>query len=114
MREDALLFPEELKEYCEINGVADQDVYNSNQSKFEYELVCDRNYEIKGAKHVESLVVATNSLSHSCTLHVHINKSGFLSSNFYLCFQEVGGKFGPNVLKWCPRKGGENKESWSY
>lgn len=99
LREDAFEFAEKLNEYCDLNGIADQDVFNSDQSKFEYELVSDRTYEIQGAKHVESLVVATNSLSHSYTLQVHINKAGFIGSHFYLCFQEVGGRFGPNVVK---------------
>lgn len=81
-----------IRKIREISDITSQDVFNSDQSKFEYELVCDRAYEakVKGLKHVEALGVATNSLPHSNTLQVHINKAGFLGSHFYLCFQETG------------------------
>lgn len=95
--EDAQRFTEEINEYCAMNNVLDCNVWNSDQSRFEYEMMTSRSYEIQGAKTVEAVVVSKNAVTHAYTLQVHISKAGYLGKKFYICFQESDEKFGPRI-----------------
>ena len=95
--EKAAHFVQQNNAFCDENCIPPENVWNSDQSGFNYEMTCDRTYEIMGTKHVLSLVVDKNSTTHSYTLQVHLSKAGKLGSKFYLCFQEDKGIFGPRV-----------------
>ena len=51
----------------------------------------------KGEKDTLALIQSQHSLTHSYTAQVLISMSGKLANKLYICFQEVGGKFGPQI-----------------
>ena len=76
-------------------GLHDNNIWNSDQSGFEYEPMRNRTPEFKGKRVVDMMVV-----THSCTIQLQLSKAGTLGSYLFICFREPTGKgFGPQVQK---------------
>ena len=69
------------------------DVYNTNQSGFNYEMQRGRTLAPCGSKTVEVAVQEVNATTHSYTIQPIISASGSLLSPMLLVLQEAGGKF---------------------
>lgn len=59
----------------------------------------NRTLSHKGEKETLAVVNNKNATTHSFTLQITINRMGYLCKQAYLVLREVGGKFGPNVIK---------------
>lgn len=99
-RDRSELFVSETTEWLDDNGLADDNVWNSDQSRFEKEMYCNRTYANVGDKTVLSQVVRVDSTKHSYTIQPSVSKSGKLAKKLYICLQEsTGNKFGPQIAK---------------
>lgn len=90
-------FVSEMNELAKNEDLCDDSFWNSDQSRFEYEMRRERSYARKGERLVEVQVCDMNSISHSYTIQVHLSKSGELGQKIFIVLQEASGKFGPNV-----------------
>lgn len=76
---------------------------NSDQCGFNIELYPERTLEVKGTRHIEGLVEAKKSLTHSYTLMPMISGDGRLLKPTLIVHQtpnaSTTGNFGPRVLK---------------
>lgn len=118
--ESARVFVEQVREHADENLISDDDIWNSDQSRFEKEIASNRTYESTGmqiskknsinnqhlissfntgTKIVLAKVVSESSLTHSYSGQVNLNKSGHLGRKMYICLQEPSGTFGPQVQK---------------
>ena len=93
----ATVFVGETKK--KIAEMALTDVYNTDQSGFNYEMHSGRTLAPCGSKTVEVAVQQVNATTHSYTIQPIISASGSLLSPMLLVLQEAGGKFGPQVAK---------------
>ncbi|KAE8751167.1 hypothetical protein FOCC_FOCC002251 [Frankliniella occidentalis] len=75
------------------------NVYNSDQSGFQYEIHCGRTLADKGQKKVEIIAQSKNALTHSYTIMPTMSASGVLIEPLYMVLQEKDGRFGPEVEK---------------
>lgn len=94
-----MAFVFEMNEHAIENKLSDRKYWNSDQSRFEYELKRDRTYEEKGIKIVEAMACKLNALSHSYTIQIHMSKDGCLGEKMFIVFQEASGNFGVRVQK---------------
>lgn len=94
--EEAKAFVQRINEKIVDEALADECIWNADQSGFEYEMIRKRTLAFKGEKIVEALVTNSNAVSHSYTIQLHVSKAGKLGTTLFLCFQEPKG-FGPLV-----------------
>lgn len=74
-------------------------IFNTDQTGFNIELYSSRTHEEKGTRHVEALVEAKNSLTHSYTVMPLISGDGKLIKPTLIVHREPkDGEFGPRVL----------------
>lgn len=105
-RQDEEAIKQRADEFVEtINGMkqdegglySSSNVWNTDQSGFNYELFSGRTLSDKGEKDTFLMVQNINSLTHSYTIQVLISNDGYLAPKLFICFQEHGGRFGPRV-----------------
>lgn len=92
-------FLEKVKTKQSSGSLEDRFFWNSDQSKFEYEMKSDRSYASIGTKIIDVRVASLKAITHSYTIQVHISKSGSVGSKLFIVFQETNGSFGPVVQK---------------
>lgn len=73
------------------------DVWNTDQSGFNIELLYGRTLEHKGEKQVLGSINQSNSQSHSYTIQPMISMDGIFAEKLLIVWQEREGEFGPNV-----------------
>lgn len=98
LQENAREFVASINEYVETKAFLPEEIWNTDQSGFTYELVGNRTLSFTGEKQTLGLCQTQKSLTHSYTVQVLISPSGKLGNKIYICFQEPGGVFGPRVL----------------
>lgn len=74
-------------------------IFNSDQSGFNYEYHSSRTLSEQGEKTTVVKVSSTNKCSHSYTIQPIIDQNGGLRGKLYLCLQEPTGRMGPVVEK---------------
>lgn len=74
-----------------------ENVFNTDQSGFNIELLSGRTLENKGTKIIEGRVGQQHSVSHSYTIQPLISASGELIAPLFIIMQETNGQFGPLV-----------------
>lgn len=74
-------------------------IYNTDQSGFNIELLSGRTLTTKGEKIVYSSINQSNSETHSYTIQPIISMDGSLIKKLLIVLQEPKGDFGPNVKK---------------
>lgn len=74
-------------------------VFNSDQTGFKIELYSERTLEVQGTRHVEALVVAQHSLTHSYTVMPLISGDGRLIKPTLIVHKTPEGVFGKRVLQ---------------
>jgi hypothetical protein len=72
-------------------------IFNSDQSGFNYEIHSGRTLDFVGVKSVEGVVQSISSTTHSYTIQPTISADGNLLSPLFVALQEPDGKFGPRV-----------------
>ncbi|XP_046744322.1 uncharacterized protein LOC124410191 isoform X2 [Diprion similis] len=82
-----------------INDLGLENVYNSDQSGFQFEMHSGRTLANQGSKEIECVVQSISSTTHSYTIQPTISADGKLLSPLYLVLKEIGGDFGPRVEK---------------
>ena len=82
-----------------IHDMGMNNVYNTDQSGFTYELHSGRTFEIRGERKVEWIVQSKNACSHSFNIMPTVSADGELISSLYIVLQETNGNFGPQVEK---------------
>ena len=91
-------FVGEVNDKCAASNLSDESISNADQSGFQYEMIRNRILAFKGEKVVEARVTASNAVSHSYSVQVHMSKAGKLGQRMFICFQEqTGTTFGPRV-----------------
>lgn len=75
------------------------EVFNSDQSGFNIELLSGRTLTEKGDKKVVSSIHQSHSGTHSYTIQPLISMTGHLYPRLLIVLQEKSGKFGPVVLQ---------------
>lgn len=73
-------------------------IFNTDQTGFQIELYSGRTHEVKGTRHIEALVEAKNSLTHSYTVMPLISGDGKLIKPTLIVHKTNTGEFGPRVL----------------
>jgi hypothetical protein len=91
------IFTEKINELINENDFKAQEVFNSDQTRFEYEMTSARTLSQKGEKETFSFIQASNSLTHSYTVQILISMDGKLGKKLYICFQEAKDTFGPKI-----------------
>jgi len=98
-------------------------IFNTDQSGFNYEIYSGRTLPQKGQKEVLSTVISIHAITHSLTIQPTISLDGRLLSPLFLCIQEGSGEFGirtqvyrpENVAVYCSSSGKMSKglaKSW--
>lgn len=72
-------------------------IFNTDQSGFNIELLSGRTLETQGQKFVYTSINQSNSGTHSYTIQPIISMSGVMSHRLFIVLQEKGGQFGPRV-----------------
>jgi len=88
-------FNTEVKE--EAKTVQLDQIFNSDQSGFNYLLKSSRMHAVKGEKIVMAHTQSVSKQTHSYTVQPTISMAGKLVGKIYICFQEKDGVFGPRV-----------------
>jgi hypothetical protein len=78
---------------------SEDQIFNSDQSGFDFEMASNRNLSEVGEKHMSVLVTSSSALPRSYTIQPMISLSGDIVGPLLICLQETGGKFGPIVEK---------------
>lgn len=76
-----------------------KNIYNTDQSGFNIQLLSNRTLETKGSGKVEIRIEQQHSATHSYTIQPTISADGDLIAPLYIVLQETGGAFGPNVQR---------------
>jgi len=76
-----------------MNEFGLDNVFNSDQSGFQYEIHCGRTLADKGQKKVEIIAQSKNALTHSYTIMPTMSASGVLLEPLYMVLQEKEGLF---------------------
>ncbi|XP_046473924.1 uncharacterized protein [Neodiprion pinetum] len=82
-----------------INDLGLKNVYNSDQSGFQFDMHSGRTLANQGSKEIECVVQSISSTTHSYTIQPTISADGKLLSPLYLVLKEIGRDFGPRVEK---------------
>ncbi|OXU21056.1 hypothetical protein TSAR_008214 [Trichomalopsis sarcophagae] len=85
----------EVKNLIKEKGI--ENVYNSDQSRFQLEVHSGRTLSIEGESQVECLVQCVAFKTHSYTIQPTISGDGRLLSPLYIVLKEKTGEFGPVV-----------------
>ena len=67
------------------------NIYNTDQSGFNYEMHSGRTLDFKGVKDVSSLIQSSSALTHSYTIQPLIKIDGTLHERLLVCLQEKNG-----------------------
>ena len=97
IRQKANDFVEEVNRYLENGSVEKQNVWNSDQSQFNYKISSLSTLSHRGEETTACGLQLVHSSTHSYTIDVALSLGGKLASKLYICFQETQGTFGPNV-----------------
>ena len=76
------------------------NIFNTDQSGFNYEMVSKRTLSVEGEKTTFGLIKSKSAVTHSYTIQPLISMTGKLLSPLYICLKEnckEDGKFGPIV-----------------
>lgn len=82
-----------------MRGFDPNQIYNTDQSGFNLELLSGRTLENKGTQKVHSSIRSKHSSTHSYTAQFLITADGELKAPLVLILQEKNGVFGENVKK---------------
>lgn len=82
-----------------VVGHDPKEIYNTDQSGFNLELLSGRTLEIRGTQKVFSNIRSKHSHTHSYTLQFLINAAGELKAPLFMIFQEKNGVFGEIVKR---------------
>ena len=63
-------FLKDVNEYIKVNKLKDSEVFNTDQSRFEYEMVAKRTLSNKGEKDTHSIIQTMNATTHSYTVQI--------------------------------------------
>ena len=94
----ALTFTEEINNTI-ITLFQPDEIFNTDQSGFNYEMHRDRTLEISGQRSVDVRVESMRAKSHSYTIQPIITMGGHLLSPLMIVLQEPSGQFGPVVSR---------------
>lgn len=72
----------------------DAQVWNTDQSGFNYEMTRGRTLSDRGQKDTYGLVQSINASTHSYTIQVLFSNAGALAEKVFICFQEREARFG--------------------
>jgi hypothetical protein len=78
---------------------SEDQIFNSDQSGFNFEMASNRTLYEVGEKHSSVLMASSSALTHSYTVQPMISLSGDIVVSLLICLQETEGKFGPIVEK---------------
>lgn len=93
--DDVQAFRNEFK--LAVAGKDPAQIFNTDQSGFNLELLSRRTLEVKGTKKVISTIRSKPSATHSYTVQFLISASGELKAPLFMIMQEQGGRFGERV-----------------
>ena len=96
IEQSALVFTGEINTEI-IPNFSPDEIFNTDQSGFQYEMHRDRTLAMVGQRSVEVRVENTRARTHSYTIQPMISMSGKLLSPMMLVLQETTGSFGPMV-----------------
>lgn len=100
IKEDAEQFVKKVNHLILIDGYSPNNIWNTDQSRFEYEMTYGRTLEIEGTEEITAATAGSSQYTHSYSVQIHISMAGKLGKKMYIVFQEYpGGKFGPMVQK---------------
>ena len=77
-----------INELKENMGYRNANVWNTDQSGFNYELVSGRTLSDRGEKETFAMVQNINSLTHSYKIQVLISNDGHLAPKLFICFKK--------------------------
>ena len=80
-----------------IPAIGLEEVYNADESGFNFEIHSGRTLAKVGVKTIEATVQSVSSITHSYTIMPIISASGRLLSPLYIVLKESSGAFGPIV-----------------
>jgi hypothetical protein len=81
----------------EFIDVSSSQIFNTDQSGFNYELTTARTLSHKGEKDTSSLIRSHNATTHSYSIMPILAMNGKLRGKLLVCLQEKGGRFGPRI-----------------
>ncbi|CAG7827512.1 unnamed protein product [Allacma fusca] len=94
---DAAVFVHAVRNLISEEEIQPANVYNADQSGFEYEFASKRTLCLKGTRQPYLSVLHANAVSHSYTIMVGMTMDGKLMPEVFICCQEKNGTFGPRV-----------------
>lgn len=83
----------------DIRGHGKNNVFNTDQSGFNLELLTERTLDFKGTKKVMATIKSKNSATHSYTAQFLISATGELIKPLFIILQETNGEFGERVQR---------------
>ena len=95
LEERADEFVTNVRQYAAKIGM--ENVHNSDQSGFQFELYFGRTLTFEGEKQVQCLVQLVTSATHSFTIQPLISGDGRLLSPLFLVLKERTGEIGPRI-----------------
>lgn len=97
IQETAKQFVESSRQY--FDQYLPNEIFNSDQSGFNYELHSGRTLAFKGTKEVAAVVQSKSSMTHSYSIQITSSADGSLISPLYIVLQERNGEFGSRVQR---------------
>ena len=89
---EATAFTLEINGKIAERGLRDENIWNSDQSGFEYERLRNRTLEYRGTRVVEAGVVHMMAITHRYTIQHKLFKAGTLGKQMNICFRDPSGK----------------------
>lgn len=97
IKKEAETFVQSVRKHFETHDPI--QIYNSDQSGFNLEMLSHRTLEVKGATQVPLRCGSRNSLTHSYTIQPLLNASGQLIGPLFVVLHESKDTFGPTVQR---------------
>ena len=88
----------EVNKFVTDNHLQPFQIWNHDQSQFNYEFMANRTLSHQGEHDTKLTVQSKISTTHSYTVDFFLCQAGTLGSKCYILFQEKSGEFGPRVL----------------
>lgn len=87
-------FVGEVNMFITNEGVEKGNIWNSDQSQFQYEMSSDSTLSFRGEITTGSVLQSVHSSTHNYTIDVALSMAGGLTNELYICFQEAQSAFG--------------------